>query len=75
MRDQRLTDRQLGATLARNLKKAIKEKGIEQKELAEACGTEQASISRYVNNKQYPNGIMLVRLARALDTTVEQLTS
>ena len=48
---------------------------MEQKELAAECDTEQASISRHVNNKQYPQGIMLVRLARALDTTVEQLTS
>lgn len=68
-----LSDKQLGAILARNLNRLLKEKNLLQKELAAECNLSDATLSRYLNNKQYPGGLMLVRLARALEVTIEEL--
>ena len=68
-----MTDKQMIATLSRNLKRLMKEQDMKQKDLALLCDTAEASISKYLNRKAYPSGTMLVRLARALNTTVEAL--
>lgn len=76
MRDiSELSDKQLGLIFSRNLKRIMKEKNMLQAELASECKTDQSTISRYINNKQYPSGQMLVRMAVALETTVEKLVT
>lgn len=62
--------------IAERLKTAIEEARFEsQKELATASGVKQAIISRIINGKAFPAAETLVRLALALDVSVEWLWS
>jgi transcriptional regulator with XRE-family HTH domain len=50
-----------------------KQKGLTQIELAEKVGSIQVVLSDYERGKLRPNPDMLVRLARALDVTTDEL--
>lgn len=39
-----------------------------QRQLAEACGLTEAAVSRYLNGQRCPKGVIIVRLAEALQT-------
>ena len=69
----RTRNEQQGAILARNLVRIMKEKEITIQELAYECKTDQSNISRYRNNRNYPGGQMLVKLADALNVSVAEL--
>ena len=48
-------------------------KGYDQKELAEASGISESTISHYMKGTRTPKAENLVRLAKALDCTVDEL--
>lgn len=50
-----------------------KELDINQKELATKVGITEASLSRYENNLREPKGEIIVRLAKALETSTDYL--
>lgn len=60
-------------SFAENVKKLRLEKGLTQAELGEKIFVAQPTVRNYEQGKIEPRPNTLVRLARALDTTVEQL--
>ena len=60
--------------LAAKIRNLMTEHNITLAQLSEACNTAQSNISRYRNARHYPGGEMLIKLAKALNTTVENLT-
>lgn len=55
------------------LKSLMDERGINQKWLAEAANTTEATISRYVNGIHQPNILLVVEIAKALNVSVDYL--
>lgn len=62
-------------SLASNIKRARKEKGLTQNELAGKLGVSQKTISKYETGEQIPDGFKIVYIARYLGTTAEELVS
>ena len=60
-------------TLHNNLKAARAEAGLSQGELASLVGVSRQTIIAVENNKYDPTLGLAMRLARRLDTTVEEL--
>lgn len=59
---------------AANLKKAIEERGVNQKWLADMAMTTEATISRYINGvNKSPDADILVSIAKALNVSVDYL--
>ena len=56
-----------------NIKKLSSLKGISQKQLAELSELTEATISRYVKGTRVPTIDILTKIAKALDTTTEEL--
>ena len=54
----------------RELRKAL---GISQEELAKKCGVSRQTVNAIENNKYNPTLELAMRLARFLNTTVEEL--
>ena len=52
----------------------LSERGLTQRELAGMCGVDETSMSRYVNGSRKPCMDILVRIAGALNVSVEYLT-
>ena len=52
----------------------LAERGLTQRELAGMCGVDETSMSRYVNGSRKPCMEVLVRIADALNVSVEYLT-
>ena len=50
-----------------------KEKGLTQAQLAEKIGVNQAHISRWEKNAHKPTTAALIKLAAALDCSIEEL--
>ncbi len=59
--------------LAENLTELLKKNNMSQRELAEMVGVSDVSMSRYVNGDRMPKGPVLANMARALQTTSEDL--
>ena len=59
--------------ITQRLLELISEKELSQKELSISTGLTESTISRYVNGERIPRGSNLVKLAKALDTTVDDL--
>ena len=57
----------------KHLKDCLIEKSMTQRELAEAAGTHEHIISRYVCGNRYPSLKSAVKLAKALDIDVNVL--
>lgn len=57
----------------RNLIGMMREKNINQRELAEKSKISEVTISRYLNCQRYPSAIALVNLAYALGCDLEDL--
>ncbi len=57
----------------KNLKSLREERGLTQEQLGEMVGSYQQRIESYENNKTEPSFEMCVKLATALETTVEFL--
>lgn len=52
----------------------INDKGISQRDLAEAIGVSTIMISKYINGKTSPSSYTLSKLAKVLECTVSELT-
>ncbi|MFC0265706.1 helix-turn-helix domain-containing protein [Alloscardovia macacae] len=52
----------------------LHEKNMSQKDLSDKTGITPAAISRYANGERAPRPIMLAKIAKALDTSPEDLT-
>lgn len=69
--NKELTDEEELYEFKIRLRKIMKHKFIGQTELAKRVGISQAMISKYMKGDSIPNAIMLKKLARALDCSVE----
>lgn len=56
-----------------NIKKARKNAGLTQKELAEKCGAAEITIRQYESNKREPRNEQLMKIARLLDVELYDL--
>ena len=56
-----------------NIRKLRKEKGMRQEDLARSLGVSRQPINAIENNKYNPTLELAMRLARFLNTTVEEL--
>ena len=56
-----------------NLKRLREQSGLSQAELAKRCGVTQQAIDRYERDLMKPNILVGVYIAKALETTVEEL--
>lgn len=56
-----------------NIRKCRTAKGFSQEELAKKIGVAQKQISQYESGQRRPDCFNIVYLAKALDTTAEQL--
>ncbi len=56
-----------------NLKKYRKQKGLTQAQVAKMCGIGQVVYSNYEIGKRQPKPKMLMKLARALNCSVDEL--
>lgn len=61
------------SSLGRNLHIALYDKKMSKTELANKVGVSQQMISDIVQGKKTPSAAKLVQIARALDTTVDDL--
>lgn len=59
--------------MVNRLRKFRKNQGMTQLQLAEVVGCRQGLISLYERDERHPTIYIAIRLARALDTTVEEL--
>lgn len=55
------------------LKNIISSKGINQRWLAEECGTTEATISRYITGYRQPKIEVVIEIARVLGVSVDHL--
>ena len=60
-------------TLGNRISKILKAKGMSQKSLAYAIGITEATMSRYVNDERTPNAEVIVKIAKLLHTTTDDL--
>lgn len=58
-----------------NIRKCRTAKGFSQEELAKMIGVAQKQISAYESGQRRPDCFNIVYLAKALDTTAEQLVN
>ena len=58
---------------AKRLKKAMADAGYNQRELAEAAGTTQVTICRYIKQARIPSTEHLWRISRVLGVTMDYL--
>ena len=58
--------RRMATLIGWNLAALLKERGMSQKELAEAAGPTPASVSRYVNGERLPWPATIAAMSRAL---------
>lgn len=69
--DNDLSEEQERKEFAKNLKKLMQHKWVNQEELARRLDISQVMISRYVNGQSIPNAMMLKKMAKALDCSTE----
>lgn len=58
----------------RRLKTLLELRGMTQNELSEETGISQVSISKYLNGKSDPSLLNVLKIARALDCSLDDLT-
>ena len=68
-----LTDKQEKKEFAYRLRMMMKRKYITQKQLAELIGTSQAMISKYINGEALPNVLVVRKIAKVLDCSMDDL--
>lgn len=57
----------------KRLKKAMEDAGYNQRTLAEAAGTTQVSVCRYIKQERIPSTENLYRISRVLGVTMDYL--
>ena len=60
-------------SLSANIKRLRLENGMTQEQLAGALGVSAQAVSKWETSETYPDGALLVPLARALDTSLDEL--
>ena len=68
-----LTDEQEKKEFAYRLRIMMKRKYITQEQLAELIGTSQVTISRWINGECLPSVIMVRKIAKVLDCSMDEL--
>ncbi len=64
----------MSAPVGARLSALLKERGMSQKELAEATNLTPAAVSRYVNGERVPRAITIAALAKALGVKPTDIT-
>lgn len=59
--------------LGKRILELLQSNGMSQRELAEATGVTQVSMSRYINGERIPKAPVLANIATALHTTANDL--
>lgn len=59
--------------IGKNIKRIRKEKGLTQKKLGELCGINEANIRKYELGKANPKIETIEKIAKALETTTDEL--
>lgn len=65
----------MARSMTYRIKEMLNQKGISQKELSEMTGITESAISHYVKGDRVPRGANLVKIAKALGTTADDLLS
>ncbi len=60
-------------TVTSRISELLKERGYTQKQLAERAELTESAVSHYVKGDRVPRGINLIKIARALGTTTDDL--
>lgn len=60
-------------TMGERIALLMKTKKLSQKEFAQAIGSTEASVSRYLNNAREPGPKVLVKIAEVLGVTVDEI--
>jgi transcriptional regulator with XRE-family HTH domain len=69
-----MTEKEWREIFSNRLRKIAYARGFDNhKKLAEASGLTEATVSRYFNGKRTPNANNLIRLAKTLNCTVDEL--
>lgn len=68
-----LTDEQEKKEFSRRLRILMKRKFITQEQLAELLGTSQTMISRYMNGQCLPSVLIVRKIAKILDCSMDEL--
>jgi putative transcriptional regulator len=68
-----LTDEQEKKEFSRRLRILMKRKFITQEQLAELLGMTQTMISRYINGKALPSVLVVRKIAKILDCSMDEL--
>ena len=60
-------------SLSENIKRLRLDKGLTQEKLANILGISAQAVSKWENSETYPDGALLVPLAKALDVSLDEL--
>ena len=65
----------MARSMTYRIKEMLDEKSITQKQLSEITGITESAISHYIKGDRVPRGTNLVKIAKALGTTADDLLS
>ncbi len=65
----------MARSMTYRIKEMLDEKNITQKQLSEITGITESAISHYIKGDRVPRGTNLVKIAKALGTTADDLLS
>jgi transcriptional regulator with XRE-family HTH domain len=68
-----LSDERIAQNIADNLHRLLRDRGINQSELARRAGISKMAVSRYLRLQIIPGSPALARMAHALCTTTDEL--
>lgn len=60
-------------TVAEVIRKKLKEKNMKQQEFADRCEVSMSCVGYWLRGRNIPSGYNLIKIANALDCTVEEL--
>jgi transcriptional regulator with XRE-family HTH domain len=69
-----LEEERMGNLIGRRLAALLEERGMSQKQLAEATNLTPAAVSRYVSGAREPRAITIAALAKALEVSPADIT-
>lgn len=65
----------MARSMTYRMKEMLYEKNISQKQLSEMTGITESAISHYIKGDRVPRGTNLIKIAKALGTTADDLLS
>lgn len=60
-------------TMGEKINEVLKERKMSQRDLANKIGVDETTLSRYISDSRQPRLDVLIKIARALDVSVEYL--